>query len=256
MTISVLDKVQKIGTVAVSCPDGNFQHELDSHGGYSPGSDLAKSLVLDLASPLYSPGSKLKIFDRSGKGNHGTITGAAWVRLPSGLWALDFNGTSGLITIAHTASLNFTAMSYMCWVNFTSLANNPSIINKKATTYDQANGWHIYWSTDVSKWAGRVGTQDLASSVVSPSAGVWYCFGVSIVDGVGAAFYHNGQAVGTTLSTSFIDNTDEIRISKQANDYPGWFSGKNGVLARLHNVGLGAGLFADYYNQTRHLLGV
>ena len=91
MNISVLDKVQKPGIVSIDCGDGRFAHELDYHGGYSPDTGLHKSLVLDLASPLYNPGSKLKVYDRSPYRNIGTITGALWV------WngycrVLDFDG--------------------------------------------------------------------------------------------------------------------------------------------------------------------
>ena len=39
------------------------------------------------------PGGGSKIHDRSPYGNHGTITGATWVRLPSGLWCLSFDGS-------------------------------------------------------------------------------------------------------------------------------------------------------------------
>ncbi len=39
----------------------------------------------------YPPGGAT-ITDFSGQGNHGTITGATWVRLPSGLWVLSFDG--------------------------------------------------------------------------------------------------------------------------------------------------------------------
>lgn len=51
---------------------------------YAPDTEIWKSKVLDLASPKYSP-NKNYIFDRSRYNNHGTITGATWSRLPSGL---------------------------------------------------------------------------------------------------------------------------------------------------------------------------
>ena len=95
MNISVLDTALKPGTIAVSSPDGNYQHELDSLGGYD--SNLAKSCVLDLASPLYDPTNRSKIYDRSGKNNHCTIYGAIWTRLPGGLWALIFDGNDDYI---------------------------------------------------------------------------------------------------------------------------------------------------------------
>lgn len=52
------------------------------------------------------PGCKLQLinklpsataFDNSGQGNNGTITGATWVKLPSGLWVNSFDGTNDKI---------------------------------------------------------------------------------------------------------------------------------------------------------------
>ena len=48
----------------------------------------------ELGSVLYLTGLPCggsKIYDRSPYGNHGTITGATWKRLPSGLWYLDLD---------------------------------------------------------------------------------------------------------------------------------------------------------------------
>ena len=44
-------------------------------------------------SVYYCPGLEgggTTLWDYSNNGNHGTITGATWVRLPSGLWSLGF----------------------------------------------------------------------------------------------------------------------------------------------------------------------
>uniref|UniRef100_A0A6M3KMJ4 Uncharacterized protein n=1 Tax=viral metagenome TaxID=1070528 RepID=A0A6M3KMJ4_9ZZZZ len=37
------------------------------------------------------------IYDRSGQDNDGTITGATWVRLPSGLYGISYDGTDDLV---------------------------------------------------------------------------------------------------------------------------------------------------------------
>lgn len=92
--ISVLDKVRNSGIISIDSPIGRFQHELDYHESSAPRSD--RSLVLDLAPPLYYPSSLSKIYDRSPFSNHGTITGATWKRLPSGLWLLNFDGDDSI----------------------------------------------------------------------------------------------------------------------------------------------------------------
>ena len=80
---------------------------------YSPDTEFWKAKVLDLASPKYPPQQASAptryIFDRSRYNNHGTIFGATWVRLSSGLWVLSFDGTDDKVVVSHHASLNFGA---------------------------------------------------------------------------------------------------------------------------------------------------
>jgi len=60
--------------------------------------------------------SQSTIKDYSGNGNHGTITGATWVKRPSGLLGLNFT-IDDYVDIAASTSLNFTdAGTWMVWV--------------------------------------------------------------------------------------------------------------------------------------------
>jgi hypothetical protein len=62
------------------------------------------------------PGGGGKTYDRSPYGNTGTITGAIWRQLPSGLWYLDFDGVDDKITIPNRSSLNITeAITLETW---------------------------------------------------------------------------------------------------------------------------------------------
>lgn len=115
--ISVLDKVIKPGILSADTPDGRYQYAFDSHGGYSPGSDFAKSLVLDLAPPLYDPTNRAKIYDRSGKNNHGTIVGATWQKEPSGIDSLRYDGDDYVnIDSSLTQLASTTKGTWMTWV--------------------------------------------------------------------------------------------------------------------------------------------
>lgn len=105
--ISVLDKVKKPGIVAIDCPEGRFQHELDYQECSSPRSD--KSLVLDLAPPLYCPSSKSKVYDRSPYRNIGTITGAIYERLWTGLWVLRLDGSDDYIDCGNKSVYNLSS---------------------------------------------------------------------------------------------------------------------------------------------------
>ena len=54
------------------------------------------------------PGAGSKIYDRSPYGNVGTIVGANWVRLPGGLWCLNFDGADDHVDFGTTPSLDIT----------------------------------------------------------------------------------------------------------------------------------------------------
>lgn len=104
---------------------GTFAYDLDNL--YSPDNAQSQSCVLDLASPKYNTNSAY-IYDKSGKNNHGTITGATWVRLTSGLWVLDDDGTDDKITLQDTLeALIVTGFTCSAWVkpdNFDTAVSN------------------------------------------------------------------------------------------------------------------------------------
>ena len=109
------------------------------------------------------PGSSGKIHDRSPYGNTGTITGAVWERLPSGLWVLHFDGTDDNVSIAHHASLNLSAeMTHMAWIypdSFPELTNR--IFDKlQAYAISARNNGEITveaWSIDGNQTSSGVG---------------------------------------------------------------------------------------------------
>ena len=84
----------------------------------------ADSVVFDppeLGCALYLPGlpgGGSKIYDRSPYGNHGSITGAAWTRLASGLWVLSFDGLDDYIEkTGFTPDLQATAdFTILMWI--------------------------------------------------------------------------------------------------------------------------------------------
>lgn len=71
------------------------------------------------------PGTGSVIKDYSGQDNDGTITGATWTRLPSGLWGLSFNGSGNKVTITSAASLNFDNGGDFTWEAWVSLTQYP-----------------------------------------------------------------------------------------------------------------------------------
>lgn len=135
----------------------------DFNNLYSPDTAYRQSCVLDLASPKYEP-NKLTIFDKSGYNNHGTIAGAIWIRLPSGLWVLYFDGTDDNITILDRDIFIFgnalvdNPFSVIVWANLQ--ASGVALISKFGTT-NATREWNLI--TSGSK---------LAVTILDSSAGV------------------------------------------------------------------------------------
>src|SRR3990167_10553439 len=79
---------------------------------WSPDSEIWKAKVLDLGSPKQPPQEVTAPtrywFDRSRYQNHGTITGATWKRLPSGVWVMSFDGTDDNILLPTVSALDPT----------------------------------------------------------------------------------------------------------------------------------------------------
>lgn len=66
------------------------------------------------------PGAGAKIYDFSGKGNDGTITGATWSRTTQGQRNLSFDGGDDIVRISDHAAFNVgTKMSALIWSNIT-----------------------------------------------------------------------------------------------------------------------------------------
>ena len=68
--------------------------------------------VLDLPG---LPGNGSYSYDRSPYGNHGTIIGAVWKRLPSGLWCLDFDGLDDNVNCGNASAFDITG-SFSAWI--------------------------------------------------------------------------------------------------------------------------------------------
>src|SRR5690349_4846405 len=71
-----------------------------------------------VAAYSFGEGSGTTLMDLSGNGNNGTISGATWTNTGKYGSALVFNGSSALVTINNSASLQLTTgMTLEAWVN-------------------------------------------------------------------------------------------------------------------------------------------
>ncbi len=216
----------------------------------------------DPACVLYLPGypgygSRIK--DRA-LGNDGTITGATWTRLPSGLWVLSFDGTDDYILVPNKPSLQITpAITYEFWVNQSVLKDYATFIsNGLATapymTIRSVNGsFQAIFASANGTESTKAGTTNIAT------VATWFHLAITldVSSGSGVStLYRNGVQNGTqtTANMNSITMTTDYNIGRD-NRNDGYL---NGYMCgeRIYNRVLSASEIANHYNQKRHLFGV
>ena len=197
------------------------------------------------------PGGGSKIYDRSPYGSVGTITGASWTRLPSGLWVLDFDGTDDYVNCGSDPSLDLANLTIIAWIKTTSTGTTQTIFsNTSAPTYPGfifSGGYpaagRLQFYTQSSGWTANTETVNDGSwhQVVVTSDGTTIFF----IDG--GSVYSVAQAVANTNSGN----------PKYMGQYGGsnYWSG-NIALLRVYNRALSALEIRNHFNRERHLFGV
>jgi len=116
------------------------------------------------------PGGGSRIYDRSPYGNHGTITGATWKRLPSGLWYLDYDGVDDRTAFGTTGLPTVDApFTKMAWVKPDSHTKNGHIISWGNKQSNRAN---MLWLTSTNGYiaCGFYANDHISASVVGIAA--------------------------------------------------------------------------------------
>jgi len=210
-----------------------------------------------LYSPALPEGFEAGVIkDYSGQGNNGTITGATWERLPSGLWVLSYDGSDDITTITKDASLQiattFAVEVWMKWrvVYGTGDASRPVTSSAVAATdinyfFYQENDTLVFYTT--AKTSGSV--------VIV--ADTWYHWVGVYVPSTSITLYKNGVVASTNTTTipaaATTTDTDVILgTSWSASDlFNGWMA-----LLRIYNPPPSAAVIAEHYNKERHLFEV
>ena len=158
-------------------------------------------------SVLYLPGLDYgnwytdTIKDYSGQANHGTIYGATPVRLPSGLWCLDFDGTDDRVRIAEAPSIEITGnIAVMCWVKIdATVTGNPVMIGKFDTVTPVVMSYYLNYSsaTGIANFYSG-GTAAGNNASIAVSTGTWLHI-VGIYDGATKIFV-NGELKATATT--------------------------------------------------------
>ncbi len=202
------------------------------------------------------PGGGTKLYDRSPYGNTGTITGATWKRLPSGLWYLDFDGVDDNVDFgaptSHLAS-NITVLSLEAWVqtNDTSARQGITSGGAERTVEWQLSGGLLKVDGKNSSyaWAGLNFNTGLTDND-------WHHVAVTFSQSRGTGIlFIDGKNINSQSKTD-----DFIAVS---NLYVGYLNPVAGTvwdggiaLLRIYNRALNALEIQNHFNRGKHLFGV
>ena len=160
----------------------------------------------------FDEGSGTTVTDQSGGGNTGTVSDTTWAATGKYGKALQFNGSSALVTIPDAASLHLTTgMTLEAWVN-------PSTVNGnwRDVIYKGNDNYYLEaTSTNASKPdAGLIAGGSYADAYGSAAltANTW-TYLAETYDGATLRLYVNGTQVASTAHTGTISaSTNPLQI--------------------------------------------
>lgn len=203
------------------------------------------------------PGGSSKIYDRSPYGNIGAITGATWVRLPSGLWCLSFDGVDDEVNCGTDASLDSPDLTVEFWYCPSSYPTTGMPDPMCKEDYTNNLGWRMYipsWANAGKRVRWRLydgsGSKEIATSDLVLDT--WYhLVGTYQASTKGMEFFQNADSSGTdTLANSFSPATAQPL-------YIGYRQ-THGLIAlpRVYNRVLSAIDIQGHFNREKHLFAV
>ena len=201
------------------------------------------------------PGGSNKIQDRSSCGNSGTIIGATWVRLPSGLWCLYFDGIDDHVDITHHSSLAFIDyITIKFWVRFAALNTTQMLLDK-----DWTSAWDIHlWSTNRANARFQIGGATVECYAPAANftavANTWYHWVVRY-DGANLKIFIDADEKDSDAGSGSIGtNSANLRIGEslsQASDFNGDIA-----LIEIANRAWSVIEIQHSFNREKHLFGV
>ncbi len=195
-----------------------------------------------VAAYAFDAGSGSTLADASGKGNHGSISGAAWTSAGKSGSALSFDGVDDLVTVADAASLDLTTgMTLEAWVRPTTAGGWRTVVTKE-TSGNLVYG--LFSSSDTEPPSaivtiGGSALQDIVRASSGVPASAWTHVATTY-DGSSQRLYVNGAEVGSRpLSGSMANTAGPLRIGGNT-VWPEWFAGQIDDL-RVYDRALSAG---------------
>lgn len=224
--------------------------------------------------PGFPPGGST-IYDKSkqaeaGSPNNGTITGATWVRLPSGLSGLSFNGNDSVACgiQSWTGSISVLCWLKLCGYPWSDTSNVDVLNNRNSAGVTQGFSLRMYHHDVATGMWLRFFVGTGAGAVYTASSGyktdwvnnTWYHFAGSNNSADKINIWCNTIRLSndTDAGGSMAANaTHQVTIGKAAY-FSGWYllGGSIVALAIVINAPITQATVATHYQQTRHLFGV
>jgi len=199
------------------------------------------------------------IRDYSGKGNHGTIYGATWVRSDKGLWVLDCDGTDDFVSIANTASLQFGtsdfSVEFWVYLGHNGVGYQGDLIGM----YDAAssnNSWGFAFSasTNIRNYDGPGAHVDMP---VDACALTWKHFLITFKPSEDKVYYWQNGVAKTAINVADQSYSSTLNLTIGKYTRAQWSFCKNKMrLLRLYNTGQDIVTAQSHFQQERHLFGV
>lgn len=194
-----------------------------------------------------------RILDNSPYGNHGTITGATWARLPSGLWVNNFDGTDDKIDCGKANQLANIQLpvTLMCWIQSNVYETNYAMLITKSNKVELRMGGNTK--------AIRFVINDDESGANSPVSSALVNGKTYLVCGVhtGAlmSLFINGASVDSKVHSTAIGDNSATNLIIGGRSASFFWVGQI-ALPRIFNRALSATEISKIWNNERWLFGV
>jgi len=202
-------------------------------------------LHLDAGNKNSYPGIGTRVFDLSGKGNHGTFNGPiTWINVGGGTFS--FNGSSTWIS----TNLNIDANpNTLCgWFLCTNVGNGVGT----AVVCNDNGGWDKGWGITANQWEIHVGDNVAYSSTNVPVNNRWY-FGCITYSTSNVILYINesqvyakGSGTGATSGASAEIGRANYNAGAGSRWWPGYISN-----VQVYNKILTTGEITQNYNAAK-----
>jgi hypothetical protein len=187
----------------------------------------------------FNEGSGTAVADLSGNGNNGTVSGATWSSAGKYGGALSFNGTSSLVTVPGSASLDLTTgMTLEAWVDPAQLETAWRCVLFKERPADMV---YALYASNGTHPNGQIYFGGAEHNVVGTSAvavDAWTHLAVTF-DGSTLELYVNSVLVSSVaLSATILKSNDVLHIGGDS-VWGEWFAGELDEI-RIYNRALAA----------------